>query len=422
VQKEPANFVLMDTRSGIRIHDRRNSVLANGNPPPETIAHQNTVKLELAGDHNWLMSNYVSVATLHEKLAPVRKSAIEQMISLSVILGLFWWSLHTALRRQRLATHRIRFLAEELDASAQNLTRARTEFQTTLDAIPDLLFELALSGKIWDCNSRSADPLVASGVPFRGKTVTEVMQPSLATVFMAALTEASANGTSTGRQFELILEQRPRWFELSVSSKSDSNEDEPRFVALVRDITERRAAEDQIHSLAFYDALTRLPNRRLLMERLLQAQESPTRRPGRRGLLFIDLDNFKSVNDAWGHDVGDLMLQQVAKRLTAATREGDTVAHLGGDEFVVILEELSNDAADAATQAEKICEKILNAFRKPYQFSGHTHHGSASVGVTLFGYTQEKFEEPLKRANFAMTQAKAAGRDNMRSYYARTGD
>jgi diguanylate cyclase (GGDEF)-like protein/PAS domain S-box-containing protein len=416
-QAHPTNFVLQDTRSSIRIHDRRNLTLANGNPDAGLIAHQSTVTLELAGEHSWVMSNYVSVSTLDRALAPGREAAIGQVAVLSMILGLFWWSLRTMLRRQHRATQKIRVLADELDTSAQNLARARTEFQATLDAIPDLLFELGLTGKIYDCNSRSADPLIPSGMPFVGKTVSEAMPPALATVFLAALMEANAHGSSTGRQCELILAQGNRWFELYLSPKTKSQGDEARFVALVRDITERRAAEDQIQSLAFYDALTRLPNRRLLMDRLKHALASGSRRVNKRGLLFVDLDNFKSVNEALGHDAGDLLLQQVAKRLTACIREGDTVAHLGGDEFVVMLEELSEDVAGAAMQTESVGEKILSSLSKPYQFSGYTHNGSASIGATLFGDSQESFEEPLKRADYAMCQAKAAGRNTLRFFY-----
>jgi diguanylate cyclase (GGDEF)-like protein/PAS domain S-box-containing protein len=356
------------------------------------------------------------VATLDQALAPGRQTAIGQVAVLSLILGLFWWSLHTMLKRQQRATQKIRVLADELDASAQNLARARTEFQATLDAIPDLLFELGLAGQIYDCNSRSADPLIPSGRSFLGRTVSEAMPPALATVFLAALMEANANGLSMGRQCELILDQGNRWFELSVSPKTKSPGEEPRFVALVRDITDRRAAEDQIQSLAFYDALTRLPNRRLLMDRLKHALASGTRRPNKRALLFVDLDNFKAVNDALGHDAGDLLLQQVAKRLTTCIREGDTVAHLGGDEFVVMLEELSDDETDAAMQAESVGEKILSSLGKPYQFSGYMHSGSASIGATLFGDSQENFEEPLKRSDFAMCQAKAAGRNTLRFF------
>jgi diguanylate cyclase (GGDEF)-like protein len=244
------------------------------------------------------------------------------------------------------------------------------------------------------------------------------MTPALAAVFLAALAEANDYGTSTGRQCELILAQGQRWFELFVSSKTNSQSDEPHFVALVRDITDRRAAEDQIQSLAFYDALTRLPNRRLLMDRLKHAQASAMRRRNKRGLLFIDLDGFKLVNEAFGHDAGDLLLQQVAKRIAACTREGDTVAHLGGDEFVVMFDELSENCADAVLQAESVGRKILHSLSQPYRFASYAHNGTASIGVTLFGDSQESFEKPLKRADFAMCQAKAAGRNNLQSYYA----
>jgi diguanylate cyclase (GGDEF)-like protein/PAS domain S-box-containing protein len=188
------------------------------------------------------------------------------------------------------------------------------------------------------------------------------------------------------------------------------------YVGIQNDITQRKAAEDEIKYLAFYDPLTRLPNRRLLHDRLQQALASSTR-SGRHGaLLFIDLDNFKTLNDAQGHDRGDLLLQQVAHRLTACIREGDSVARLGGDEFVVILEDLSNTAADAATHAETVGEKIIAMLNRPYDLAGLEHHSTPSMGVTLFSNQRETIDELLKRADLAMYQAKSAGRNTLRFF------
>jgi diguanylate cyclase (GGDEF)-like protein/PAS domain S-box-containing protein len=189
-----------------------------------------------------------------------------------------------------------------------------------------------------------------------------------------------------------------------------------RLIGTITDITQRKAAEDEIRYLAFYDPLTQLPNRRLLHDRLQQALASSNRSARHSALLFIDLDNFKTLNDAQGHDKGDLLLQQVAQRLSASIREGDTVARLGGDEFVVILEDLSATAADAAAQAETVGEKIIAALNRPYDLAGLEHHSTPSMGVTLFSDQRESIDELLKRADLAMYQAKSAGRNTLRFF------
>ena len=188
------------------------------------------------------------------------------------------------------------------------------------------------------------------------------------------------------------------------------------YVAAFVDITARKAAEDQIQNLAFFDALTALPNRRLLMDRLKQAFSACARRQNHGALLFVDLDNFKFLNDTHGHYLGDQLLQQVAQRLSACIPEGNTVARLGGDEFVVMLEDLSENILEAATQAEMVGEKIRAALNQSYELGGLAHHSTPSIGITLFGERDESIDEPLKRADLAMYQAKSAGRNTLRFF------
>ena len=179
---------------------------------------------------------------------------------------------------------------------------------------------------------------------------------------------------------------------------------------------ERMVTEQEIRSLAFYDPLTHLPNRRLLLDRLRHAMLGSAR-TGRGGaLLFIDLDNFKTLNDTLGHDMGDLLLQQVAARLVHCTREGDTVARLGGDEFVVMLEGLAHELRDAAAQAEFIGRKILGALGQSYDLAGKMHHSTSSIGVTLFEDHRDSIDELMKRADLAMYNAKTAGRNTLRFF------
>lgn len=182
------------------------------------------------------------------------------------------------------------------------------------------------------------------------------------------------------------------------------------------DITERKRAEADISRLAFFDALTGLPNRRLLMDRLAQALESSARRAMHGALLFIDLDNFKVLNDTSGHHMGDELLRQVAERLTQCVRSTDTVARLGGDEFVVMLEDIGEAAVGAVAQAEMVGRKILAAINQDFMLGGHKHRSSPSIGITLFFQHLHSLDELLKRADLAMYQSKNAGRNTMRFY------
>lgn len=182
------------------------------------------------------------------------------------------------------------------------------------------------------------------------------------------------------------------------------------------DIARHKEAEDKIQHLAYYDLLTNLPNRRLLIDRLEHSLAVIARHKNHGAILFIDLDHFKTLNDTKGHSIGDLLLVEVAKRLQTCVREGDTLARLGGDEFVVILEDLNEDAAQAAVQVEAVCTKIISAVNQPYQLDNYLYHSSASVGICMFNNQQMTVDELLKRADIAMYQAKSAGRNTLSFY------
>lgn len=193
-------------------------------------------------------------------------------------------------------------------------------------------------------------------------------------------------------------------------------EGENHFFASVRDIAERKEAEDEIYNLAFYDALTGLPNRRLLLDRLSVALSVSARSQQYGALLFLDLDNFKTINDMLGHEYGDLLLVDVAKRLKSCVREVDTVARLGGDEFVVLLEDINAGAEDASQNAAKVAEKIRTVLTAPYQVKGREQRSSTSIGVCLYYGKEESVVELLKHADMAMYQAKDAGRNAVRFF------
>ena len=190
----------------------------------------------------------------------------------------------------------------------------------------------------------------------------------------------------------------------------------PCLISITRDISEAKAAEKEIWNLAFFDQLTGLPNRRMLLDRLRHSLASSARSGHRRALLFVDLDNFKDLNDSLGHQIGDLLLQEVAVRLSACVRESDTVARLGGDEFVVMLGDLSASAEEAASQAEAVAAKILAAIAEPFWLADRESFSAASIGITVFGDRREGTSEILQQADIAMYQAKAAGRNTMRFF------
>jgi diguanylate cyclase (GGDEF)-like protein/PAS domain S-box-containing protein len=188
------------------------------------------------------------------------------------------------------------------------------------------------------------------------------------------------------------------------------------YVSAFSDISKSKEAEKQILNLAFYDPLTQLPNRRLLIDRLQQALVANVRNKCQGALLFVDLDKFKELNDTHGYDIGDLLLEVTASRLKACIRESDTAARLGGDEFIVLLEDLDPDEPTAATQAETVGEKILKSIRQPYNLKGREYYITASIGATLLRGSLRTSDEMLRRSDIGLYQAKIAGRNTMHFY------
>ena len=188
------------------------------------------------------------------------------------------------------------------------------------------------------------------------------------------------------------------------------------YVGTLTDMTQRKQAEARIAELSFYDPLTRLPNRRLFLNRLEHAIATGLRNHWHGALLLIDLDHFQTLNDTLGHELGDRLLQQVAQRLQTNSREADTVAHLGGDEFVVMLEGLNADLEEAASDVEVIGHTILHDLSQPHRLQGHEYLGSVSIGVTLFPTSGSSVEVLMKQADLAMYEAKSAGRNTLRFF------
>lgn len=205
--------------------------------------------------------------------------------------------------------------------------------------------------------------------------------------------------------------------EIHVKKLSDG-----RILSIKRDITDRIREEEEIRQMAFYDILTKLPNRRLLQDRINQTIAAGKRSGICGALMLIDLDNFKPLNDTHGHDAGDQLLQEMAQRISGCVRETDTVARLGGDEFVVVLSELDSDPAVALAQTRSVAEKILNQLSVPYQLTLQDtdgtqrvieHRCTASIGVTRLSSVDCKTEDMLKNADIAMYRAKDGGRNQI---------
>ena len=205
-------------------------------------------------------------------------------------------------------------------------------------------------------------------------------------------------------------------FPLNLAVSRTGAAERPTFIGLIRDISQQRMAEEQIRRLAFYDHLTGLPNRRLLMDRLARTMANAARKGQFGALMFLDLDHFKQLNDTLGHGMGDQLLSQVAVRLQSCMRDVDSVARLGGDEFVILLDALSVDAAEAAAQVEMIANKVLATLGRPYDLGDQRHNSTPSIGIVLFRHGTDKVDDLLRMADVAMYQAKAAGRNTARFY------
>ncbi|NRR32654.1 EAL domain-containing protein [Oxalobacteraceae bacterium] len=205
----------------------------------------------------------------------------------------------------------------------------------------------------------------------------------------------------------------PYWVEMELMPFADEGGNNTHWVAVARDITERKQSEDDIHRLAFYDVLTGLPNRRLLMDRIDKLLASSERGGTISAVMFIDLDHFKYINDARGHATGDALLRNAAERLSQLMRKADTVARIGGDEFVVLLAHLSADIVSATHAALVVAEKVRKAIAQNFEIEGQYYQSTASIGVTLLPKQGQTAQDLLREADTAMYRAKAAGRNGI---------
>jgi diguanylate cyclase (GGDEF)-like protein len=327
-------------------------------------------------------------------------------VALALLLAALAGLLVKATADRRRLEDQVRERTRQIRARELDLTRAQAVAKVGSWKI-DLM-----SGRVQ--RSAEADRILGSheGQPGTAEALFGAVHPADREIADNAW-QAARTGEAFDICYRMLDGEQVRWVRARLDHEPDASVPRRSCVGTLQDITQNKAAEEEIRQLAFYDPLTQLPNRRLLLEHLAHAQAKSARTLNEGALLFIDLDNFKTLNDTFGHDTGDLLLQQVAERLTACVREGDTVARLGGDEFVVMLEDLGTDAEQAGVQAERVGEKILAYLNPPYRIAEQSHHSTPSIGITLFCGHRESLEELLKRADLAMYQAKAAGRNTL---------
>ncbi|WP_296447098.1 EAL domain-containing protein [Rhodoferax sp. UBA5149] len=323
-----------------------------------------------------------------------------------VIVILFLWN--RTLRQQVVARTR------ELSATLRSLGESESRFRTLFEQANDAVFILRGS-TVLDCN-RQAEAL--NGIP-RDKIIGAALMPASppmqpdgqksGDVLRDMLAKADAGHAAVFEWRDLRPDGSLLDVEVSLSRVDFGGE--PCLQAIVRDITARKKAEEKIKELAFFDQLTGLPNRTLLLDRLGQLIAASSRSGNYGAMLFIDLDNFKILNDTLGHDMGDLLLTQVAQRLSLCVRDGDTVARFGGDEFVVVVAGLNSDKEEAATNIEGVAEKILAALNQTYQLGDVAQRSTASIGVTVFRGDQVTIDQLMKQADLALYKSKGAGRN-----------
>ncbi len=312
-----------------------------------------------------------------------------------------------------------RHLERLAQASQQELTQAAQHTQTILDNLMDGVITIDSQGLVESMNQAAC---ALFGYPLEevlGRNISMLMPEPNRGQHDGYLHRyvSTQKAHIMGKLTEVEgVRKDGSLFPMSLQISQVVSGDITTFIGIVRDITQHRRDIEEIRRLAFYDSLTGLPNRRLLMDRLRQAMLTSNRSGHHGALMFLDLDHFKQLNDTHGHDLGDLLLQQVASRIQDCARVGDSLARLGGDEFVVLLENLSVNATEAATQAETVALKVLESFQNAFQLSGHAHESTTSIGIVVFKGEFDAMDELLKKADLAMYQAKAAGRNNARFF------
>jgi len=292
-------------------------------------------------------------------------------------------------------------LADVKDAQAQ-LTFKEHIFEAAFKAIPDLFFLMEENGTIIDYYASNKKNLYVSPEEFIGKPMLEILPSEVANKFKTNIAKVTSNNEVVSFDYELAMPHGLIHFEARISHLPEHNQ----FVTIIRDITEQHKTAEVIRHHAYYDTLTLLPNRFLALDRLSQLLNEAQRNKDKTTILFLDLDDFKKVNDTLGHEIGDKLLIESAKRLKKVVRKKDTVGRLGGDEFIVLLRDLKDDH-DALT----IAENLLKSFREPFRIDGRELMMTLSIGIAIYPDNGSCASDLLRNADIAMYQAKALGRN-----------
>lgn len=393
------------------------------------------IGLAIAGVHYEAMQVLV---LKHDSVSVVTGSPIDKdMLAIFIALASFFWfagGLLAALLDRRLINKHSRALTElqrlhaslEKSASEQaasmlnDLSESEKKMRSVVEGALDCIVMMDDKGNIVEFNPAAERTFGYKREDVLGKNLAEVIVPPAARqAHNNGFNHFGKTGQSTmlGKRIELnAMRANGREFPVELAITAFDWTGSRMLVGFLRDITERKQAEHEINNLAFFDPLTKLPNRRLLRERLESTLLADSTYKTYSAILFIDLDNFKILNDTRGHDVGDLLLIEVAERLKSCVRSEDTVARLGGDEFVVILENLSADIEQATGQAEVVGEKIRKTLGQLYLIQDFDHYSTPSIGISMFHSQEMSVDELLKRADTAMYQAKQAGRNAVRFF------
>lgn len=302
----------------------------------------------------------------------------------------------------------------EQQHTQQTLIDSETYFRAVMEQSGDELFLMDKAGNILDVNPRACQALGFSKSELLRMSILALCDEdghhALATMLSSAGTRSPVMIESTHRCKDgtgYPVEMRTVLIEIKGRAC---------LLSSVRDISERKLSEERIRHLAFYDELTGLPNRRLLKDRLLQALRTAQRHQHVGAVLFLDLDRFKTVNDSLGHGVGDGLLSEAARRIQSSVRSEDTVARMGGDEFVILAPELTRDIGEAPAMIQCLGQKVLELFAVPFIIDGHTLYVTTSIGITLFPQPDVDISDLLRQADTAMYQSKKEGRNRLYFY------
>ncbi len=274
--------------------------------------------------------------------------------------------------------------------------------KTIFEAIPDLFFLMENDGTIIEYHASNETDLYTKPKQFIGKKMGDVLPNDVAKKFETYISLVLEKEQMMSFKYELALPHRLVFFEARINKITKHNQ----LMVIIRDITEQHKSDELIRHQAYYDSLTLLPNRFLALDRLSQLLIEAQRNNEKAAVLFLDLDDFKKINDSLGHETGDKLLIESAQRLQEALRKDDTVGRLGGDEFIILLRGVTDDHA-----ALKITEKLLNNFRTPFKIEGRELILTASIGVAIYPENGTTVDDLLRNADTAMYQAKSYGRN-----------